>query len=109
MMPEHCWAIAACTDRRTGRGRWTIVGIEVSLGDASEQVVIDAADPLMKPVHDEGVDVMVVTDFHLGSSTRVDDFLHEAFDRVNLRLMSTLVVDRYLPVDDHVQSPTARQ
>ncbi len=52
---------------------------------------------------------MVVTDFHLGSSTRVDDFLHEAFDRVNLRLMSTLVVDRYLPVDDHVQSSTARQ
>jgi hypothetical protein len=42
---------------------------------------------------------------YLGSAAAVEEFLRTAFDRVNVRLMSTLLVDRYLRVDDHVQVP----
>jgi len=87
------------------RERWTIVGIEISLGDASEQVVLYAVDRMVKPAKSEEVDEMAVTAFHLGAAAQVDEFLREAFDRVNLRLMSTMAVDRYLRVDDHVQLP----
>jgi hypothetical protein len=90
---------------RLDRERWTIVGIEVSLGDALEQVVLYAVDRVVKPANSEEVDEMAVTAFHLGAGTQVDEFLREAFDRVNLRLMSTMAVDRYLRVDDHVQLP----
>ena len=87
------------------RERWTIVGIELSLGQPSEQVVIYAVDRSTKPANQEDVEEMAVTAFHLDQSTRVEEFLRAAFNSVNVRLMSTLTVDRYLRVDDHVQLP----
>ena len=55
------------------RGRWTIVGIEASLADTSEQVVVYAVDR-SKPVPDDEASLqeISVTAFHLGPSTRVD-------------------------------------
>jgi len=87
------------------RERWTIVGIELSLGKPADQVVIYAVDRSMKPTNAEDVDEMAVTAFHLDPTTPVEEFLRGAFNRVNVRLMSTLTVDRYLRVDDHVKVP----
>jgi hypothetical protein len=67
--------------------------------------VIYAVDRSTQPTHQEDVNEIAVTAFHLHQSTRVDEFIREAFDRVNLRLMCTLAVDRYLSVDHHVRLP----
>jgi len=87
------------------RERWTIVGIELSLGQPSEQVVIYAVDRSTNPAHEDNLEEMAVSAFHLDPETRVEEFLRAAFNSVNVRLMSTLTVDRYLRVDDHVQLP----
>jgi hypothetical protein len=87
------------------RERWTIVGIELCLGQPSEQVVIYAVDRSTKPANEDNLEEMAVTAFHLDQSTRVEEFLRAAFNSVNVRLMSTLTVDRYLRVDDHVHLP----
>ena len=87
------------------RERWTIVGIELSLGQLSEQVVIYAVDRSTKSANEESLEEMAVTAFHLDPTTRVEEFLRAAFNSVNVRLMSTLTVDRYLRVDDHVLLP----
>ena len=96
---------AAADDEIAGldRGRWTIVGIEASLADTSEQVVVYALDRSVEPASDDGaLGEVGVTAFHLSPSTRVDQFLHEAFQRVSVRLLLTLAVDRALRVDAHV-------
>ena len=67
--------------------------------------MIYAVDRSIKPANDENLDEMAVTAFHLDPSTRVEEFLRAAFDSVNVRLMSTMAVDRYLRVDDHVHLP----
>ena len=67
--------------------------------------MIYAVDRSTKPAAAEDVEEMAVTAFHLDPTTQVEEFLRAAFYRVNVRLMSTLTVDRYLRVDDHVQVP----
>lgn len=85
------------------RSRWTIVGIEASLLTSSEQVVVYAVDRSVEPDgRDESPGELGVTAFHLDASTQVDQFLHEAFQRVSIRLVSTLATDRELRVDGHV-------
>ena len=67
--------------------------------------MIYAVDRSTKPANEEDLEEMAVTAFHLDQSTRVEEFLRAAFNSVNVRLMSTLTVDRYLRVDDHVHVP----
>lgn len=90
---------------RLDRDRWTIVGIDLSLDKASDQVVMYAVDRMINPDEGAGIDEMGVTAIHLNPSTRVDEFLREAFERVSVRLMSTLAVDGPLRVDSHVELP----
>jgi hypothetical protein len=86
------------------RSRWTIVGIEASLADNSEQVVIYAIDRSKTAAAAEAAQQEIgVMAFHLGPSTRVDQFLHEAFQRISLRLISTSTGDRQLRVDGHLE------
>jgi hypothetical protein len=67
--------------------RWIIVGLDVSLGGPAEHVVLYAVDRLVEPDTALDVDEIPVTDFDLGQSTQVDEFLLEAFQRVSLRLV----------------------
>src|SRR6476660_10042169 len=83
------------------RDRWTIVGIDASLGDPSDQVVLYAVDRRLKPNIATAGEQIPVTAFHVDSA-RVEEFLREAFQRVTLRLVSTLAVDRDLLVKKHV-------
>jgi len=105
MMPKQSWTDQASTRSPISRERWTIVGIELSLGRPADQVVIYAADRSTKSANEEDVEEMAVTAFHLDPTTHVEEFLRAAFNRVNVRLMSTLTVDQYLRVDDPVQVP----
>ena len=67
--------------------RWIIVGIDVSLGGSNEHVVLHAVDRLGEPDTAVDVDEIPVTDFDLGQSTQVDQFLLDAFQRVSVRLV----------------------
>ena len=80
------------------RERWTVVGIDLSLGDVAEPIVVYAVDRTTEPDPAEGGDgdEVVVTAFHLGSSTRLDDFLREAFQRISVRLVSSTVDSKQL-------------
>ena len=90
------------------RERWTVVGIDLSLGDVAEPIVVYAVDRTTEPDPAEGGDgdEVVVTAFHLGSSTRLDDFLREAFQRISVRLVSSTVDSKQLVVTDHEPSTT---
>jgi hypothetical protein len=67
--------------------RWIIVGLDVSLGGSDEHVVLYAVDRLAEPDTAVDVDEIPVTDFDLGQSTQVDQFLLDAFQRVSVRLV----------------------
>jgi hypothetical protein len=67
-------------------------------------VDVYALDRTIEPDDRVGApDELGVTAFHLSPSTQVDQFLHEAFQRVSIRLVSTLATDRELRVDTHVE------
>lgn len=86
------------------RSRWTIVGIDASLLAQGEEVVVYAVDRTVEPDQREGAATeLAVTAFHLSPSTRVDQFLQEAFQRVSVRLVSTLATDHALRVESHVE------
>lgn len=84
------------------RSRWTIVGIDATLPTSTEPVTVYAVDRLAES---EDRDELGVTAFHLSPSTQVDQFLADAFQRVSIRLVSTLATDRELRVDTHVRLP----
>lgn len=86
------------------RSRWTIVGIDAALPTTGGHVVVYALDRTAEPDDRAGApDELGVTAFHLSPSTHVDQFLHAAFQRVSIRLVSTLATDRELRVDTHVE------
>lgn len=88
------------------RDRWAIVGIDLSLGGPAEPVVVYAFDRSVAPDVGEDVEEIPVEAFHLAASTRLDDFLSEAFQRVSVRLVSTMVVGKQLVVASSTQSAT---
>ena len=86
------------------RSQWTIVGIDASLSTPPEDVVVYAVDRTIEPDdRDRGAGELGVTAFRLSPSTQVDQFLHEAFQRVSIRLVSTLATDRELRVYTHIE------
>ena len=87
------------------RHRWMIAGIDLSMGSISDQVVVYAMDrgPDAASSDDTDTDAVAVTAFHLGPSVQLDAFLREAFQRLSVRLMSSVVSDRNLHVIGHAQ------
>lgn len=84
------------------RDRWTIVGIDFAVDDATEMVVVYAAnrdDDVLSADTDE----VAVTAFNLAPSVQLTAFLREAFKRVSVRLLSSAVVDKQLLVADRAQ------
>ena len=84
------------------RERWAIVGIDFSLTDSADHVVVygsDRASAATEEPSDEGH--LAVTAFHLGTSVGLDEFLREVFKRVSVRLLSSAVNHRDLVVADH--------
>jgi hypothetical protein len=88
------------------RDRWTIVGIDFTLDDAQEIVVIYAADRDDAGVGSDEAEEMPVTAFHLAPSTQLSAFLREAFKRISVRLLSSVVADKQLLVADRAQLAT---
>ena len=84
------------------RDRWTIIGMDLFRGVASEQVVIYATDRIT--VHADGPDPeeVKVTAIHLGQSTALDSFLQEAFNQVSVRLVSSAWRDKHLVVGETI-------
>lgn len=81
------------------RDRWTIVGIEFSFDDTAEQVVVYATDRRSEVgAPADAADELAVTAFHLGPSTQLSEFLSQAFKRVSVRLVSSVVQDKQLLV-----------
>ena len=87
------------------RDRWAIVGIDLSLGAAADPVVVYAFDRSPGLEVGEDVDEIAVQAFRLSASTRLDQFLTEAFQRVSVRLVSSMVEGKELVVAD--APPTA--
>jgi hypothetical protein len=83
------------------RDRWTIAGIDFSMG-SSEHVVIYAMDRTSHESALEALDSVRVTAFHLGASLQLDQFLAEAFQRVSVRLLSSVIDGKDLLVADHI-------
>lgn len=84
------------------RDRWTIVGIDFAVADATEMVVVYAAnrdDDVLSADTDE----VAVTAFNLAPSVQLTAFLREAFKRVSVRLLSSAVADKQLLVADRAQ------
>jgi len=88
------------------RDRWTIVGIDFTLDDAAELVVVYAADRADN-VESADAEEVAVTGFHLAPSTQLNAFLREAFKRVSVRLLSSVVADKQLVVADRAQLAAA--
>jgi hypothetical protein len=88
------------------RDRWTIVGIDFTLDDAQEIVVIYAADRADAGGNSDEAEEMPVTAFHLAPSTQLNAFLREAFKRISVRLLSSVVADKQLLVADRAQLAT---
>jgi hypothetical protein len=81
------------------RERWAIVGIDFSLTDSADHVVVYGtarASAASREPSDEGH--LAVTAFHLGTSVRLDEFLREVFKRVSVRLLSSAVHHRDLVI-----------
>jgi len=87
------------------RSRWSIVGMDLSVGEVREPIVVYAVDRTAESDDVSQADAVPVTAVHLGSSTRLDEFLREAFQRLSVRLVSTVMVDKQLVVAEHT-SPT---
>ena len=81
------------------RDHWAIVGMDLSLGGTDDPVVVYAFNRSAGPEVPEEVDELAVQAFPLAASTRLDDFLREAFQRVSVRLVSSMVVGKQLVVD----------
>ena len=81
------------------RDLWTIVGMDFSRGTASEQVVICAMDRATGLDADPETGDLNVTAIHLAKSTAMDSFIHEAFNQLSVRLMSSAVIDKCIVVD----------
>ena len=86
------------------RDHWAIVGIDLSLGGTDEPVVVYALDRSTGPDATEDLEEIPVQAFPLGASTRLDEFLREAFQRVSVRLVSTMVAGKQLVVAGPAQS-----
>ena len=80
------------------RNRWTIIGMDLSIGETSEPIVLYVVDRAADADDVGGVDEVAVTAVPLGSATTLDDFLREAFKRLSVRLVSRLMVDKRLIV-----------
>ena len=68
------------------------------MGSSSEHVVVYAIDRAADEPSVEAVDSVAVTAFHLGTSVQLDNLLTEAFHRVSVRLLSSVVGGRDLLV-----------
>jgi hypothetical protein len=85
------------------RDRWSIVGIDFSLADSADHVVVYAQDRTSSSTGESADDAHVqVTAFHLTPSQRLDEFLKEVFKRVSVRLLSVSLHHRELVVAEHV-------
>lgn len=97
------------------RERWHIVGMDLSQGDTTEAVVVYAIDRTAEPEAGEAGEAgdVAVTAFHLGSSTKLDAFLAEAFQRLSVRLVSATVTEPLIvAAHDHSRrtpSPTGSE
>jgi hypothetical protein len=80
------------------RERWTIVAIDFSLASTSETVVVYAADRGDSDSDRAETAELIVTAFQLAPSVRLGQFLHEAFQRISVRLLSGALGDRQLVV-----------
>lgn len=83
------------------RERWTIVGLDLALGE-STGVVVYAVDRAGDAAALEAVEVPV-TAFRLSASTRLDEFLTEAFKRVSVRLVASAVHDKQFVVANQTE------
>ena len=84
------------------RDRWAIVGVDFSLADSADHVVVYAEDRGSTSTGDPADDGhLPVTAFHLTPSRRLDEFLKEVFKRVSVRLLSASVRHRELVVAAH--------
>jgi len=86
------------------RRRSTILGIDASLPTPPEPVLVHAVDRTIEPDGSaRAAGELGVTAFRLSPSTQVDQLLHEAFERVSIRLVFTMATGRALRVDAHVE------
>ena len=84
------------------RDRWAIVGIDFSLADSADHVVVYAEDRTASSTGEVADDAHVqVTAFHLTPSQRLDEFLKEVFKRVSVRLLSASLHHREFVVAEH--------
>ena len=83
------------------RERWTIVGLDLALGEATG-VVVYAVDRAGDAAALEAAEVPV-TAFRLSASTRLDEFLAEAFKRVSVRLVASAVHDKHFVVANQAE------
>ena len=86
------------------RDRWTIAAIDFSMG-SSEHLVVYAIDRTRDKSAAEPVNSVPVTALHLGTSLQLDQFLAEAFQRVSVRLLSSVLEDKNLLVAEHIDRP----
>jgi hypothetical protein len=85
------------------RDRWTIVGIDFALEDSAEHVTIYAADRGEPDLLEADDQDLPVTAFKLAPSVQLSDFLREAFKRISVRLVSSVVAGRELVVAGSAQ------
>jgi hypothetical protein len=91
------------------RDRWRIVGIDFTMGSPSEQVVVYGMDRASAEPSREAVEGVSVTAFHLGASVQLDTFLAEAFQRISVRLLSSVMSGKDLVVADHARLAEAHE
>ena len=83
------------------RDRWAIVGIDFSLADSADHVVVYAEERSATSAGAPAeADRILVTAFHLTTSRRLDDFLKEVFKRLSVRLLTASTGNRELVVVD---------
>src|SRR3712207_2763487 len=80
------------------RDRWAIVGIDLSLRDSTDEVVVYGVDRTSAGPDAADVDDVAVTAFHLDRSVRFEQFLKEAFALLSVRLLSSAVSGQNLIV-----------
>ena len=86
------------------RDQWRVVGVDFSLGDAGKGATLYAVEQAVE-VAEPAVDEVVVTAFPLEASEQLDRFLTEAFKRISVRLLSSVVADKRIIVADRAAQP----
>ncbi len=91
------------------RERWTVVGLDFSLGGSPDEALVLYASERTTDVSEASAAGEVsVTAFVLGASVQLDQFLAQAFNRVSVRLLSSAVGDAELLVAERVRPGQTR-